>query len=368
MDDDLRTVLIDSVTDYAIFALDPAGQITSWNPGAQKVKGYTPDEIIGRHFSCFYTAEDRLAGLPERLLDQATAKGRVEAEGWRVRKDGSRFWASVLISAVHDQSGRLRGFAKITRDLTDRRRAEDTRLRLAQLQEAARVRDEFLASISHEMRTPLATLQLQLELLRKSETPLSPEKAAALIRRLQRSYDRLTGLVDSILEQAKIRAGRVILQPKPIDLAATVAEVVEELKPVAERKGLVLAFANLAGSLTLNTDEQSLRIILANLIGNAVKFTLQGTVTVTVSSKGQEHRVAVQDEGPGIPFEDRQRIFEPFERVEPFENKHTPGFGLGLATSKRLSEALGSRIELESQLDKGSTFTLILCSEGAPAP
>lgn len=359
---DLYHILIDSVTDYAIFALDANGNVASWNPGAARLKGYSADEIIGRHFSRFYTKEDRANAKPASMLERATAHGRVEDEGWRVRKDGSRFWALVVISAMRDEHGRLRGFAKVTRDLTERKRDEENRIRLAQLREAARVRDEFLAYVSHEMRTPLASMQLQLELLRQQEDTITPEKSGKIIDRLARSYTRLAEMVDSVLEQSKIQAGRVILQSSRVDLGQKVSEVVEELRPDAERKGLRFLLSNFAESRELSTDAGFLRVILVNLIGNAIKFTNRGAVEVSVLSSGAEYHIRVRDEGPGIRPEDRARIFEPFERAESVEHKHTTGFGLGLATCRRLTDALGGRIELESQVGAGSVFTLVLPS------
>jgi len=204
---------------------------------------------------------------------------------------------------------------------------------------------------------------LQLEVLRKDNALVSSERAARTIDRLHRSYGRLAGLVDSFLEQSKIHAGRMPLHLKPVDLAHAVMEVVEELRPEAERRGLRLMVSNQAAQYVLATDAKFLHMILANLIGNAVKFTDRGAIDVGISSNGTEYRIAVRDDGPGILAEDQRRIFEPFERVEPAENKHTSGFGLGLATSRKLSEALGARIELASQVGSGSTFTLVLPSE-----
>jgi PAS domain S-box-containing protein len=359
-DGELRRLLIDSITDYAIFSLDSDGCVTSWNTGAQKLKGYSADEIIGRDFSCFYTEEDRREELPKNALTQARLHGHFEHEGWRVRKDGSKFWAWVVINAMKGPDGSLKGFAKVTRDLSERKQAEESRIRMAQLQEAARVRDEFLAYISHEMRTPLAALQLQIELLRERRALAAEEK---IFERLKRSYQRLAELIDSVLLQSRIQAGRAVVQPAPVDLAALVADVVEEHRPAAERKALQIVCVNQVDPTTLSSDAEFLRLIVANLVGNAVKFTDSGKIQVRIEAGRAESRISVQDSGPGISAEDQKRIFEPFERVEPLRNKHTPGFGLGLATAKKLSEALGGRIELQSALGLGSTFTLVLPSE-----
>jgi signal transduction histidine kinase len=222
------------------------------------------------------------------------------------------------------------------------------------------VRDEFLAYVSHEMRTPLAALQLQIELLRERRALVGEEK---IFDRLNRSYQRLAQLIDSVLLQSRIQAGRAVIKPASVNLAGLVAEVVEEQKPGAERKGLRLTLVSQTRHPVLETDAEFLRLILVNLIGNAVKFTSEGEIQVRLESGTAQSRISVKDSGPGISPQDHDRIFEPFERVEPLRNKHTPGFGLGLATAKRLSEALGGRIELQSSPGQGSTFTLVLPTE-----
>jgi PAS domain S-box-containing protein len=355
----LTDLLLNSISDYAIYSLDPDGNITSWNPGITKIKGYTAEEIIGSHFSRFYTIEDRAAGKPQRLLGQALAAGRVEDEGWSVRKDGSRFWAWIVITPMRDGAGNRRGFAKVTRDLSERKRSEETRLRLAQLQEAARIREEFLAYISHEMRNPLNSLKLQIELVRRQNEVLSalPDK---VIERLSHSYTRLAALVDQVLEHSRIQAGRAVVQWRTIDMSRVVDEIAAELRPEAEQKGLSLKVSVPAEQLTVPSDADFLRVILRNLIGNAIKFANRGAIEVALSFDTNEYRISVQDTGPGIAAEDQARIFEPFERVESLENKHVSGFGLGLAACKRLVEALGGRIELESELGAGSLFRIVL--------
>ena len=158
---DLFRLLVESVVDYAIFLLDPTGVVRTWNAGARRLKGYEADEIIGRHFSTFYPEEDVRRGKPAWELESAAREGRFEDEGWRIRKDGSSFWANVVITALR-RDGELVGFAKVTRDLTARREAEEERVRLAEAREAVRLRDEFLSIASHELRTPLTALDLQV--------------------------------------------------------------------------------------------------------------------------------------------------------------------------------------------------------------
>jgi PAS domain S-box-containing protein len=350
-------LLIDGIHDYAIYTLDREGKVTSWNVGALRLKGYTAEEIIGQHFSCFYTPEDRAAGKPARMLATASAEGRAEDEGWRVRKDGSRFWASAILRPMHDENGALLGYAKITRDLTERRRAEDDRVLLAQTAEALRVRDEILSFASHEMRTPLQSLQLQLEKLRRERDALSGPNQQQILERIDRAYTRMAELVESFLQYSRLQ-GRIILKSELVDLNALAAEVVEELRPQAQRRGLRLVLSTAGALQRIESDQRFLRLILVNLIGNAIKFSEHGAVEVTVVARDGEHRISVRDRGPGIAPADQIRIFEPFERGESISHKHIPGVGLGLALVKRMSEAMGARIELESKLGAGSTFTL----------
>jgi PAS domain S-box-containing protein len=352
-------LLIDNARDYAIYTLDPNGAVTSWNQGAVRLKGYSAEEVIGKHFSCFYTPEDLVAEKPQRLLATASAEGRVEDEGWRVRKDGSRFWASAVINSIRDDAGALLGFAKITRDLTERRRAEDDRVLLAQTGEALRVRDEILSFASHEMRTPLASLNLQLEMLRRDRNALSAPNQKEILERMDRAYARMVELVESFLQYSRLQ-GRIILKTESVDLNALATEVVEELRPQAQRKGIGLVLKPAGGACSIESDQRFLRLILVNLIGNAIKFSDRGNVEVSLAAQDGERRVAVRDHGPGIAIADQMRIFEPFERGEAISNKHIPGVGLGLALVKRMSDAIGAKIELESQLGAGSTFTLVM--------
>jgi PAS domain S-box-containing protein len=227
-------LLVESVRDYAIFMLDPEGRIVSWNLGAERIKGYRADEIVGEHFSRFYPPEDVAAGKPARGLEVAEREGRVEDEGWRVRKDGSRFWANVVITALRDAGGRLVGFAKVTRDLTERKRAEEDRLRLAREQAAraeaeaaVRARDEFLSIAAHELKTPLTPLQLQVQLLvhslRKGElTTLPPERLGAMLESAERQSKRFASLIEKLLDLSRIAAGpRSRPPPHPEEVAGS---------------------------------------------------------------------------------------------------------------------------------------------------
>src|SRR3954470_1017329 len=195
-------LLVENVRDYALFMLDPEGRVASWNVGAERINGYAAREIIGAHLARFYPPEDVLAGKPDLELRVATETGRFEEEGWRIRKDGTRFWANAILTAIRDANGELRGFAKVVRDLSERRKADEERLRLVQAQEAVRLRDEFLSIAAHELRTPLTALLLQRQSMEKARP--SRGSAPAL-----RSARRLAALVKMLLDVSRIATGRL---------------------------------------------------------------------------------------------------------------------------------------------------------------
>ncbi len=209
-------VLVSQVLDYAIIALDAQGIVETWNAGAEQVKGYLADEIIGKHFSVFYTDEDRRAGLPLRLLDEARAYGRVEHTGWRVRKDGTRFWGDVVITALHDDRGRLTGFGKVTRDLTEHVSLEAAR-------------ESFFRGISHDLKTPLAALKGFASILADDQDPDQRRQVAA---RLEANVDRLTAMVNELVEHAQLRAGTVPMTLERVALADLVEDAASNLGPL----------------------------------------------------------------------------------------------------------------------------------------
>jgi PAS domain S-box-containing protein len=360
-------LLIASVNDYAIFMLDDKGYVTSWNPGAQRIKGYRADEIIGQHFSRFYPEEDVRAGKCERELEIAKRDGRVEDEDWRVRKDGTRFWANVVISAVRDPStGNLLGFAKVTRDLTERVKAEEERVRLVRAQERAEQasahKTTFLRLVSHELRTPLATLQLHLQRMLRLRETLGP-KQQEIVQRMEVSTTRLVELIDSLLEFSRIESGRLSTRKERFDLRTVVADVLDEVRMQADLKALELRWQPPAADLPeLYSDPKLVHLVVINLLGNAIKYTQKGFVAVEVSHSDEGHRISVSDSGPGIAEDQQARVFEPFEQIEKIEHKHVPGIGLGLSLVKQIVSALGGRVELRSALGAGSTFTVVLPS------
>ena len=354
--------LVSSVRDYAIFMIDPAGHILSWNAGARRLKGYADDEIIGRHFSVFYTPEDRARRHPEHELDVAIREGRYEEEGWRVRKDRTRFWASVTITAVRDDDGRLTGFAKVTRDLTARRES-DLALRdaLEELRTVNQELDRFAAVAAHDLTDPAAD---HLGLRRAARARRAHGRRARVRPphpREQPAADAdapgAAGLRPRRAEEHRRRARRP--RPRVGDALADLAG------PIRERDAEVTVV--LVPGATVLAGVADVRIVLQNLVANAVKFSDADTPRVRIRpSRGDAGtwRVTVEDNGPGIAAADGDRIFGAFERGAATDEA---GYGLGLAISRRLIERHGGELGLDPAPDEGSRFWFSLTA-GSPPP
>ena len=354
--------LVSSVRDYAIFMIDPAGHILSWNTGARRLKGYADDEIIGRHFSVFYTPEDRARRHPDHELDVAIREGRYEEEGWRVRKDRTRFWASVTITAVRDDDGRLTGFAKVTRDLTSRRES-DLALRdaLDELRVVNHELDRFAAVAAHDLSDPLRTISGFAELLERADLADAEHEYA---RHIRESGDRLMRMLQGLLVYA--RAGRRGVDAEPVDLGRAVGEALADLAgPIRDREAEITVV--LQPGATVLAGVADVRIVLQNLVANAVKFSDAETPRVRIKSVREDAgtwRITVEDNGPGIAPADGERIFGAFERGVAMD---AAGYGLGLAIARRLIERHGGEIGLDPAPDEGSRFWFSLTA-GSPPP
>jgi PAS domain S-box-containing protein len=344
--EDRLRLMIEAVRDYAIFMLDPRGTITSWNLGAERLKGYRADEIIGRHFSIFYLPEDRERGHPEEELRLAKAEGRYEEEGWRVRKDGSRFWANVVITALFNNDGRHLGFTKVTRDFTDAKT-------LREAQVAIQVRDEFLAIASHELRTPLSAMLMHLESLVRTVRPDgSAPRLAERLKKALATGQRLGMLINQMLDVTRISAGRLQLDPEPTSLREIVAEVVDRFgddAPITQ---------DVAPGITGVWDRLRLDQVVTNLVTNALKYGEGKPIVIEGRVEGGHAVLRVTDRGIGIPLDRQHRIFDRFERA--VTNRQYAGFGLGLWISRQIVEASGGRIEVVSAPGEGATFTVTL--------
>ena len=358
--------LVLSVRDYAIFMLDPAGHILSWNAGAQFLKGYEPEEIIGLHFSTFYTPEDKARDHPAHELEIATREGRYEEEGWRVRKDGSHFWASVTITAIRDDHGRLTGFAKVTRDLTERKRnEEELRDAVESLRRANEELDRFASVAAHDMTDPLRTISGYAEVI--VEMAPSPEETLEYAQHILDSSLRLTAMLQGLLAYA--RASRSAPAVEPVDLATAIAQVRDDLAAGLRDRGARVVVDVPAGA-DVSVDRHDLRVILQNLVANAVKFgdAERPTITIGAERAGGEWRVSVRDNGGGIAREHQERIFTAFERAPGVGGRS--GYGLGLAICQRLVDRYGGSIGVDSEAPaEGTSFWFTLpVGNGAPLP
>jgi PAS domain S-box-containing protein len=357
----LYRLLVESVRDYAIFALDADGYIVSWNLGAERIKGYAPEEIIGKHFSVFYP--DELRHMPPRELEIAAAEGRFEDEAWRLRKDGSRFWANVVITALHDERGELVGFAKVTRDLTQRRAQEERTIehvrRLAQADAANLAKSDFLAAMSHELRTPLNAIGGYTDLLATGIGGALSEQQRQYLERIRTSQQHLLGIINDILNFVRLEAGQLRYDIEPVPLGEVLDSIHAMIAPHAAAKGLELRCDSGPG-VTVHADRVKVEQILLNLLTNAIKFTEPGgRIDITVSV-GDRARITVRDTGIGIPAEQLERVFEPFVQIGRSLTSPHEGAGLGLAISRDLATAMDGELEVESTKGMGASFTLSL--------
>ena len=397
---ELYRLLVESVKDYAIFALDPNGYVVSWNPGAQRFKGYTASEIIGKHFSVFYPPEDLAARKPQIELEIAAEVGRLEDEGWRVRKDGTQFWANVVITALRGADGELVGFAKVTRDLTQRRAAElqaledarriaveealrraaemrstelvdlldRTRRQAEEIEHrrneadvANRTKTEFLAAMSHELRTPLNAIAGYVQLLMLGvRGPLTDEQAIDL-GRIQRSQQHLLSLINDILNFSRLEAGAVTYEIGSVPLGTVLEAATSMISLQAAAKQITLTLEPCPPTMRALADDSKLEQVLLNLLSNAVKFTQRGGHVSVRCEAADDHVVTrVQDDGPGIPADRLADIFEPFVQLDRALGNPREGVGLGLAISRDLARGMQGDLTVESIPGKGSTFTVSL--------
>ncbi len=349
-------LIIDGVKDYGIFALDAQGYVTTWNAGAQRIKGYTEQEIIGQHFSLFYLLEECPAH-PDMALREATRDGHYMEEGWRCRKDGSRFWASVVITAQYDGTGALRGFSKITRDITDRRAAEIA-LRTAreEAESASRAKSEFLSRMSHELRTPLNAILGFAQLLDMDSTAGQRPQVSHILRAGQ----HLLALINEVLDIARIEAGRLPLNIEPIALATVLHEALTLVSPMAADAGIHLVdLPALPEDSGVLADRQRLVQVLLNLLSNAIKYNRPGgKVRLEVSVQAHQVSIAVHDTGHGIAPDQLDQLFKPFERLGA--DPQVEGTGLGLSLSKNLLEMMQGSLQVHSEPGHGCCFTLRL--------
>jgi PAS domain S-box-containing protein len=358
-------ILVQGVMDYGIFMLDPEGYIATWNEGAYRTKGYTASEIIGKHFSIFYPEEDKAWDKPGWELKVATAEGRIEDEAWRVRKDGTRFWANVIITALYDENKKLIGFGKVTRDLTERILAQHKAVadakKIAEAEAASRAKSEFLTTMSHELRTPLNAIGGYAELLSLGVVGPITTEMKEYIDRILNSQKHLLRIINDLLNLGQIEAGKITYQKEPVSLPATINSVYQMIEPQAASRHQKLERPVCPPDLVVCADGAKLGQILLNLLSNAVKYTQNGsTISLHCTRKGDIAEVTVTDNGPGIPENMREAIFEPFVQVGRSLTNVREGSGLGLAISREIAEAMEGTLTMEPVNSGGARFTLML--------
>ncbi|HUF13162.1 MAG TPA: ATP-binding protein [Longimicrobiales bacterium] len=361
---DLHRLLIEAVRDYAIFALDANGHVLTWNPGAERFKGYKAEEIIGRHFSTFYPEEDVRAGKPDMELVVARREGRFEDEGWRVRKDGTQFWANVVITALRDETGEVFGFGKVTRDLTERHAAHQQAIenarRIAEVEASNRAKSQFLAAMSHELRTPLNAISGYVELLEQGLRGPVNERQLEDLGRIRKSGQHLLGIINDLLNFSRLEAGTVSYDIVDFPVSEALDAVRLMIEPLAAAKSTQVEWPDTPDAVRARADTSKVEQILLNLITNAVKFTPTGGRIEISLPAGDEVRIAVSDNGMGIPGDQLESIFEPFVQVGRTLSSHHEGAGLGLAISRDLARAMGGELTAASEAGEGAVLTLTL--------
>ncbi len=354
-------LLVESVRDYAIFMLSPEGVIESWNSGAKLIKGYSAQEVIGRHFSLFYRPEDLAAGLPARELETALALGRAEEEGWRVRRDGSVFWANVVIAPVYDAERQLRGFAKVTRDMTERRR-------LHELESSSKRMSEFLAMLAHELRNPLAPIRNAVTILQLEPSPSPMVRSSRDM--IDRQLSHMTRLVDDLLDVGRLTTGKIRFNIEQVAYAQVVARSVEAVRPLMDARRHHLTVELPDTGLWVQGDATRLAQVLQNLLTNAAKYTPEGgKITLKVSQEGSQLHTSVQDNGVGLSEHALAQIFELFAQGDAQTAARESGLGIGLTLARSLVEMHGGVLNASSAgPGQGSTFSFFVPNAGTAAP
>src|SRR3989449_5356460 len=362
-------LLVSCVVDYAIFMLDATGRIVTWNEGAQRIKGYTADEVIGRHFSLFYPPEDARNRKPDWELEVAKREGRYAEEGWRLRKDGTRFWASVVITALRDQTGRLRGFGKVIRDLTERREQDEVRNAARDREEAQlrahadrmaeleRIKAQFLNLASHELRGPLTLIRGYNSMLQDGSIPA--KQVPAVARLLETKLAHVDLLVEQMLETARLEHDSFDTFRQRFDLGDVVQEQLDIFRPISPDHQFMLD--DDGTQLVVEGDRARIATIVANLFDNASKYSpAGGEICCTTRNRDSQVSVSVRDQGLGIAAEHMPRLFTRFGRLPTEENVTINGTGLGLFLCREIATRHGGDITAKSEPGAGSEFTLIL--------
>jgi PAS domain S-box-containing protein len=362
-------ILLDSVEEYAIYMIDPTGNVMTWNSGAQKIKQYTAAEIIGKNFACFYTVEDVAAEKPQRNLREAARKGHIRDQGLRVRKDGSIFNAEIVLTVLRDSTGKLCGFSKVTRDITEQIRSRQFEAEKLAAEKASKAKDDFLAALSHELRTPLTPALLAATYLADNAAKL-PSEFAEDVAIIKRNVQLQARLIDDLLDITRLTRGKLELHFESVDAHALARDAIEIANSAIAAKKLKLSTQLNADKHHILADSIRLQQVFWNLINNAVKFTAPGgQINIRTSNDDNDHfQFEITDNGIGIEIERLCSLFTPFEQGDPSITRQFGGLGLGLAISKHLVDLHGGAIAVQSRgRSYGATFKVTLDAVGESA-
>ena len=350
---ELSKLAIDSMVDFAVYILDKNGKIVSANAGVKRIMGYQSNEIIGTHFARFYTEEDIHRKYPEHELREAKKHGHYEIENWLVRKNGTKFWADIVINRLNDKKNIHIGYSKIVKDLTSKKNQEDA-LRKSELGalRALKLKSQFIADISHEIRTPLGAMLGFAEFLQKDDiAEVDRHHYLDVILKNGRSLNRV---INDVLDLSKIEAGKINIELTEFNLNNLIDEVIELYRPQCKSKSISMTFEK--HDLNVNkvvSDPSRLRQVLNNLIANAIKFTDKGKIIISVKKINEckeknDFQILIQDSGVGLELKELTKIFKPFSQVGKGERECAKGSGLGLVLSRKMAQALGGTVELVS--------------------
>lgn len=363
-------LVAESTKDYAIMTFDREGRFTSWNRGAERIFGYTEDEVLGQKADLIFTPEDRRRGEPEDELRRARLYGRAEDERWHMRKDGSTFYCSGIMSRLDDGASGTQGFAKIARDLTGTKREQDRRdaqlfqerVERAEAQAKSNLKDEFLAVMSHELKHPLNLIHVNAELLARLPEVRNLPAVARAAETIRRSVIGQAKIIDDLLDLSRMHTGKLTLKRAPVDWVVVVRSIVDAVREDAAAKRLTMTFKTDATSMILFADPVRVEQIVWNLISNAMKFTPGGgAIKISLCQNADFGTLRVEDNGYGIAPDFLPHIFDMFRQAELRTTRHESGLGIGLALVRQLVDMQGGTIHAASEgLGKGTTFTISL--------
>jgi len=368
----LFRLMVESVSDYSIFAIDLSGRILSWNKGAEEAFGYRREEIVGESFTILFTPEDRSQGAPERELENVRSNGRSGENRWHLRKDGSRLWISGLVNPLKDETGDLIGYVKVARETTEevgrRRRAEEEReddlererIARSESEEASRLKDEFIALVSHELRSPLNAILGWSRILRQGRPDEELYQRATEI--IERSARMQSQLIEDLMDTARIVRGKLKLEVRPVNLAPLIEKAMDVVRPAVDAKGITLDATLDREADQITGDPDRLQQVVWNLLSNAVKFTDEGgRVEVRLGRVDPYIQISVRDTGCGINPEFMPYLFERYRQADASGARHKGGLGLGLTLVRQLVEMHGGAVTAESEGEgKGATFIVKL--------